>query len=430
MAASLLSTSVLYVKPDFAYGETINSDIEDVQPDQPASGIRVSYHTQKEISDYVQKHPSHKDDKLTYAKKPVVKGAYDMGKISEATQNSALNMLKQIRYIAGISDQVTISEQYTELAQAAALTNYANGQLSHYPPKPAGMSDSLYQLGAEGARQSNLAWASWQGRSLAGTIVDGWMEDGDSSNISRVGHRRWLLNPSMSATGFGAVDGSNGTYSTVYTFDDGNTSAEEYGVCWPAQNMPTEYFGTAFPWSVSTGTVEEPSSVRVTMKNVKTGKVWKFSSSSSDGDFYVDNGGYGQTGCIIFRPDKGVSYKDGDSYQVNITGLAGPDISYGVHFFDLYEKETEVPYMKAYSSVSGKIKLQWYKNSDADGYQVQYSTNSKFKKGKNTKTKDTKSTSLTIKKAKKNQRYYVRVRAYRTVKGKRVYSKWTKVLKL
>ena len=69
MAASLLSTSVLYVKPDFAYGETINSDIEDVQPDQPASGIRVSYHTQKEISDYVQKHPSHKDDKLTYAKK-------------------------------------------------------------------------------------------------------------------------------------------------------------------------------------------------------------------------------------------------------------------------------------------------------------------------------------------------------------------------
>lgn len=194
--------------------------------------------------------------------------------------------------------------------------------------------------------------------------------------------------------------------------------------------MPTEYFGDKFPWSVSTGTQENPSTVQVTLKNTKTGKVWKFSSASSNGDFFVNNVGYGQTGCIIFRPDKGASYKQGDCYQVNITGLAGEDISYTVSFFDLYEKETIVPDITKYSYDSSKFKIYWNKSQDADGYQVQYSKSSKFQKGKNTRTKDMKSASLTVKRSKKNQKYYVRVRAYRVVKGKRIYSKWTKTLKL
>lgn len=340
--AAFMLASGLAAAPELLQAGIINENVTNAQANPKASGIQVSYHTQKEISDYVKAHPAEKSDALTFAKEPVVSGNYDMGELSAETQQSALNMLKQIRYIAGISDQVTLNEQYTRLAQAATLTNYVNNKLSHYPTKPEDMDADLYELGASGACRSNIAWASWSGRSLNETIVNGWMNDGDSYNIDRIGHRRWLLNPKMAATGFGAVSGSNGTYSAVYAFDRGNTSASEYGVCWPAQNMPVEYFGSSFPWSVSTGTSENPANVKVTLTNRTTGQVWHFSASESDGAFYVNNDGYGQSGCIIFRPEGVSSYMDGDSYQVDITGLVNGDISYTVKFFNLYLKEVVI----------------------------------------------------------------------------------------
>mgnify|MGYP000562171046 CR=1 FL=1 len=47
----------------------------------------------------------------------------------------------------------------------------------------------------------------------------------------------------------------------------------------------------------------------------------------------------------------------------------------------------------------------------AQGYQIQYALDKRFRK--NMKTVTTKSTSKTIKKLKKKKTYYVRVRAYR-----------------
>ena len=68
-----------------------------------------------------------------------------------------------------------------------------------------------------------------------------------------------------------------------------------------------------------------------------------------------------------------------------------------------------------------KIKLK--KKSGITGYQIQYSTNSKFKKGnKSIKIKNAKTGSKKITKLKSNKKYYVRIRTY---KGKK-YSKWSK----
>lgn len=68
--------------------------------------------------------------------------------------------------------------------------------------------------------------------------------------------------------------------------------------------------------------------------------------------------------------------------------------------------------------------VKWKKKSSITGYQIQYSTNSKFKKGnKSIKIKNAKTISKKIKKLKASKRYYVRIRTY---KGKK-YSKWSKV---
>ena len=70
------------------------------------------------------------------------------------------------------------------------------------------------------------------------------------------------------------------------------------------------------------------------------------------------------------------------------------------------------------------MKVSWKKVSNAAGYQIQYSTSSKFKKAKTVKVSSKKS-SATIKKLKKNKKYYVRVRSYNKTSGKTVYSDWS-----
>lgn len=85
--------------------------------------------------------------------------------------------------------------------------------------------------------------------------------------------------------------------------------------------------------------------------------------------------------------------------------------------------------VKVASAKAGKksVKVTWKKVKGIKGYQIQYSTNKKFKKGNKTITvKSTKSTSATIKKLKSKKKYYVRMRTYKVVNGKKVYSAWSK----
>ena len=67
------------------------------------------------------------------------------------------------------------------------------------------------------------------------------------------------------------------------------------------------------------------------------------------------------------------------------------------------------------------ITVKWKKKTGITGYQIQYSTNSKFKKN-NKKIKNSKTVSKKITGLNPTQKYYVRIRTY---KGKK-YSSWSK----
>lgn len=71
------------------------------------------------------------------------------------------------------------------------------------------------------------------------------------------------------------------------------------------------------------------------------------------------------------------------------------------------------------------ITVKWKKVSGVTGYQVQYSTNSSFKNAKSATVKGASKTSKKISGLKKGKKYYVRVRAYKTVNGKKVYGSWS-----
>ncbi len=59
------------------------------------------------------------------------------------------------------------------------------------------------------------------------------------------------------------------------------------------------------------------------------------------------------------------------------------------------------------------------------GYEVQYSTSKKFSSAKTKKVTSNKTTSVTLKSLKAKKTYYVRVRTYKTVDGKKYYSAWS-----
>ena len=74
--------------------------------------------------------------------------------------------------------------------------------------------------------------------------------------------------------------------------------------------------------------------------------------------------------------------------------------------------------LKEVKSAKGKVEAEWKKDSNASGYQVLYSTDKKMKKAK-TMNCNKKDTTATIKNLKKNKTCYVKVRAYKTIDGKK-----------
>ena len=90
----------------------------------------------------------------------------------------------------------------------------------------------------------------------------------------------------------------------------------------------------------------------------------------------------------------------------------------------LIKKPEQVKKVKAQSPKKKQLKVTW-KKIKGTKYQVQYSLKKNMKKAK---LKNTKKNKIALKKLKSNKKYYVRVRAYKTVNGKIYLGKWSKKL--
>lgn len=89
------------------------------------------------------------------------------------------------------------------------------------------------------------------------------------------------------------------------------------------------------------------------------------------------------------------------------------------------EKVAKVRSFKVKRKNSGTVKLQWSKNPEASGYQIQYSLKKNFKTKKTIRINKPGKASYVIKKLKKGRNYYFRIRAYKAVDGKTTYSAWS-----
>lgn len=80
-----------------------------------------------------------------------------------------------------------------------------------------------------------------------------------------------------------------------------------------------------------------------------------------------------------------------------------------------------------YNGKERKLKAYWNRNSQVDGYQLQYGTSKNFTGCKTMTLKSNQCTGSVRTGLKKNATYYVRIRTYKRVSGKTYYSDWSKV---
>ena len=77
------------------------------------------------------------------------------------------------------------------------------------------------------------------------------------------------------------------------------------------------------------------------------------------------------------------------------------------------------------SAKIGQLTIKWAKNAAVTGYQVQYATSGKFNGAKTLNVKSNKTVTSTLSKLKEKQKYYVRIRTYKTVGKVNYYSAWS-----
>lgn len=172
-----------------------------------------------------------------------------------------------------------------------------------------------------------------------------------------------------------------------------------------------------------------------TTKTVKIAKVSKIKLSKTK---YTYNGKK-QTPSVTVKDSKGKELKvntdyklklpsgrkNVGTYEVKITFKGSKYSGSKTLSYTINPKSTKL------SKVSAKKKgfeAKWKKQStQTKGYQIQYSTDSKFKSGNKTVTVNKNSTTKkTISKLKAKKKYYVRIRTYKTVGKQKYYSDWSK----
>ena len=152
-------------------------------------------------------------------------------------------------------------------------------------------------------------------------------------------------------------------------------------------------------------------------------------TSYDDVDDYPDEKDDTVTGLCVIRP-RAVTAEKWNNTVRNFT-LACKDSASVKHMKSVAEANpalikpqgTSISQLKA---LSKGFSVQWKKRTVlSSGYQVQYSTCSTFKNGKTITVSGTKTTSRKVTKLKGKKKYYVRVRTFKTVSGKKYYSAWS-----
>ncbi|MFO1050755.1 MAG: hypothetical protein U1F36_00905 [Planctomycetota bacterium] len=215
----------------------------------------------------------------------------------EAERLAALRRLQAFRALCRLPyEEMSLEPRWNELCDAGAALCAHIGHLDHTPKRPDDFDEERYKLAYEGTSHSNLS----VGPSMIYS-VDNYMDDSDPSNIDRIGHRRWCLNPVMKKTGFG----SSGSFSAMWSMDgSGKGTREIDAVMYPPPGwVPVDFFRAHIAWSIAPlkGGTPKKDDLRVRIRALDENFLPQGEPLAID-YLNVAGGGYGSGPCIVFKP--------------------------------------------------------------------------------------------------------------------------------
>lgn len=275
------------------------------------------------------------------------------GELTEEAQSDALAELNFIRSVAGLAP-VSLNPLYSLRAQNAAYLLAVNGEVGHHPAQPDSMDDDLYESARIGALCSDIAMLGWTDPQILCEGVDYFARDDGDRNLETLSHRRWMLNPQMSSTGFGLAECDGASYIAMYAIDTENAGAAWEYVAWPSAGaFPVELMRSGLAWSVSLNPDLydiDPGAIRIHLTEQNSGAEFTLipDAESNDGDCRLNTDSCGAGPCLIFRPEiaaRGIAeYVQNQRWQVEITGLRTPvgaetRIGYEIEMASLYPQD-------------------------------------------------------------------------------------------
>ena len=267
-----------------------------------------------------------------YASLPLTAAPYEAGELIEGARGEALDYLNFARWLAGLMP-VSESGIYDYQCQHGAVLLAALDYVDHDAPRPGDMDGNFFDSAHIATTSACIARFNWMRRTILREGVEYFLRDDGEGNLENLGHRRWALNPTMAATGFGLANSDSGmSYVVMYAHDLGNPDADWDSVRWPAEGaFPAELIHDHLAWSVMLNPevydVNTPD-VTITLTEALSGLSFRFWPAQGEGDgfcaFNLD--GYGAGPCLIFRPDFSdtgfTDYQQNQRWTVRVDGLS------------------------------------------------------------------------------------------------------------
>ena len=284
---------------------------------------------------------------------PSTVSPYAPGALTEDFLESGITYLNFVRYVAGLPE-VTLDDTLNTDSQYGAVCLAAIDTLTHYPTQPDDMDDTFFNRAYEATTSANISarWGYARLESLQSAISGCMADNGSLTNLSTVGHRRWLLNPTLGKVGFGYAESSTGwSYIVNHVHDRTGAGCDYDFISWPVSgNHPTNLFDVKNPWSITLNTAKykTPSAdeVKITITRESDGRQWSFDSTTGQPSTHefpymiVNTQWYGIPNCIIFHPGSGNVDAYEGIFTVDVTGIytasgEATSLHYQVDFFDL-----------------------------------------------------------------------------------------------
>lgn len=246
------------------------------------------------------------------------------GTLSTAVLNASLSATNYLRDMAGITPVAADPAKHA-LAQQAALMMDANNTLDHYPPAT---WRCYTPAGAEGASSSNLSIGTPGVRALAAYMAD------TGTHNSYVGHRKWILDPTVRSVGFGGTARTHAMHVVDRSATPNIEDVPPVGVAWPTAGYFPEGLYPKATYYAPSGPLDAPGAGR-----------WSYTTYDWDHDFETATVAIAQTtpvvralpvtveggtlGHIVFTPTAPTlpSTNNGAdvTYQITISGIRDSD---------------------------------------------------------------------------------------------------------